>query len=50
VASVAGRFTTVWYPLMLKDWPALRPDGSVAVVTASLRAMLPTGVPGQYSS
>jgi hypothetical protein len=35
----------------LKDWPALGSTGeSVAEVTASLRAMFPTGVPGQYSS
>jgi len=36
---------------MLKDWPELGSAGdSVAEVTASLRAMLPTGVFGQYSS
>jgi len=36
---------------MLKDWPAVGAAGdSVAEVTASLSAMFPTGVLGQYNS
>jgi hypothetical protein len=51
LASAEGRFTVVWYPVRLKDWPALGASGeSNAVVTASLRTTVPTGVPGQYSS
>ena len=51
LARLAGRFTVVWYPVMLKDCPADGAAGdSVAEVMASLRAMFPTGVPGQYSS
>ena len=46
-----GRFTVVWYPVTLKDCPAVGAAGdNAAEVTASLRAMFPTGVPGQYSS
>ena len=51
VARAAGRFTTVWYPVTLKVWPAVGAAGdSVAEVMASLSTMFPTGVPGQYSS
>ena len=51
VARALGMFTTVWYPVTLKVWPFVGAAGdSVAEVTASLRTMFPTGVPGQYSS
>ena len=51
LASDAGRFTTVWYPVTLKDWPEVGAAGDyVAEVTASLSTTLPTGVPGQNSS
>src|SRR5450432_1042358 len=50
-ANEAGRFTTVWYPVMLKDWPEVGAAGdNVADVMASLSTTVPTGVPGQYSS
>jgi hypothetical protein len=51
LASDAGRFTTVWYPVTLNDWPEVGAAGdNVAEVTASLSTTLPTGVPGQNSS
>ena len=51
LASDAGRFTNVWYPVTLKDWPEVGAAGdNVAEVTASLSTTLPTGVPGQNSS
>src|ERR1700691_2255907 len=51
LANVSGRFTTVWYPVTLKVWPADGAAGdNMADVTASLSTMSPTGVPGQYSS
>src|ERR1700681_4783699 len=38
LASDCGRFTTVWYPVMLKAWPAVGAAGdSVAEVMASFR-------------
>jgi hypothetical protein len=50
-ASDDGKFTAVWYPVMLKDWPTVGAVGdNVAEVMASLRTTVPTGVPGQYSS
>jgi hypothetical protein len=47
-ASACGRDTVTWYPVTLNVCPDVGLEGdSVAAVAASLRAMLPTGVPGQ---
>jgi hypothetical protein len=45
-----GMVTCVWKFDALNVWPADTSVGIEAVVVTSFRAMLPTGVPGQYSS
>ena len=45
-----GSVSEVWKFAALNCWPAERSAGIVALVVTLLRTMLPTGVPGQYSS
>jgi hypothetical protein len=45
-----GSETWVWKSVAENDCPELSEAGIDADVVTSLRAMFPTGVPGQYSS